>query len=108
MLLRAPLQRLLGDILSGQESPIVEAAAMAVFARLLLHNGNFLLELAPLLQRLELLVTHITSVWIEVEGGPNTAEDRPHFGYDFFNASRPEDHSSALLAAEEAECEIDR
>lgn len=159
-MLRETLRRLMALTLSGQETPVVEAAAMSVFARLLLQDGSMFMEiftqsgglnssgsdwpesfmkfldrwldrfdiiasdrqrklnalalcvllhvqLAPLMQRLGLLVSHITSVWCEVEGS-NGSDDRPHFGYDFFNATRFEDTSTATLASEEAEGEITR
>ena len=45
--------------------------------------------------------------FLQVEG-ENNAEDRPHFGYDYYNASTFQDTSSAALASEEAEGEIIR
>jgi hypothetical protein len=125
-LLAPALHRLLADLLAGRESGLVTAAALGVFARLLLHNGAAFLRmfqeaaaqvappvdappaadpaarlllalldlwldrfdaigqpaarklsalalcallpapLPPLLERLELIATHVTSVWFEV------------------------------------------
>lgn len=183
-LLGPALQRLLADVLSGREPGLVVAAALGVFARVLLQNGPAFLALfqaaAPyvqppadaagaggtvaggaggadpaqrlllalvdlwldrfdcigqlgarklsalalcvaatlplpaLLERLEIIVTHVTSVWFEVEGSELAgsvhlrAEDivsqaRDEDGLAAVNSEEAEGESSRRLALHEAD-----
>lgn len=59
-----------------------------------------------LLERVELAVTHITSVWFEVEGS-DLASSLP-IAYELLSTARDVDDSSAVVPSEEAEGESNR
>ncbi|KAK9830439.1 hypothetical protein WJX72_011753 [[Myrmecia] bisecta] len=62
------------------------------------------LPLPPILERLELIVAHITSVWFEVEG--SDSGERVHYGYDYYNSVGGGGDADALVvSSEEAEGE---
>ncbi|KAL4857594.1 Importin-11 [Chlorella vulgaris] len=169
-LLAPALQCLLADLLAGREPGLVVAAALAVYARVLLQNGDAFLQLfqqaaphvapppdappaadpaarlllalvdlwldkfdsigqpaarklsalalcvlltaplPPLLERVELIATHITSVWFELEGS-DLANTLP-ITYELLSGGRGSaaavDDLHAVVPSEEAVGECQR